>query len=569
MGYPDPFTKGIPPRKDLAGDQPASGSSEKVCLIGRFLDEYCESEETRRAYRTDLADFFEGEISPKEAGQVELSDIRRFLREKAEDVKFGTLRRRASTLSIFFQWLKGEELVEVSPLADGPGPKALATRAENHAGEEAAPSDETPSSGEAGLGTTDASDSEELGAPEPEDGEKGRPSEGQSSGEQFSEEEPSGEDMIEEKGPQEGLPEEGPAEEKKGPEEESFPAVENPLLGRGSLAGREAQADVNSTGQEAPGGEDVPERKGSEWEDVQDSEESMAESDDSRAVPLGEKWESGGGEPGKTNSEETHSEDEGSPQEGTRLGLAEPAGDSDPSGFSSGLLSALSFLGEGPPAGLFPEDFLQVPTWAEASVKLRVAHAFRFGHEAFEEGTKAKLQSLPGVIAQGLSLLSDRERFPEGAIQKPYYVLMAPSGEWIVTVWRAGEEGGSGGSLTRPMASGLATRLTMAKPLMDAKGRMDEEGTAPSAHGEAARLLWLIYGRGWTLTGPFYDLLEEAIGLPFGRAEGEPERAPTKRFGAAGTKGAREEVALEVTTLLAKGLGLEKSDEVKIDRTSL
>jgi hypothetical protein len=79
--------------------------------------------------------------------------------------------------------------------------------------------------------------------------------------------------------------------------------------------------------------------------------------------------------------------------------------------------------------------------------------------------------------------------------------------------------------------------------------RMEEKGEAPALGSEAVRLLWLLHGRGWALTGPLYDLLEAAVGVLPAPTGPEP-RAPTKRFEAVGTEEAPEAVALEVATLL-------------------
>jgi hypothetical protein len=585
-------------------EEGTEGGSEEARLIGRFLEGY-DSKQTRRAYRNDLTGFFGEEVTGEEVREVTTAGVRRYLREEAGKYGFETVRRRASSLKAFFEWLEEEGVAEENLLGEAPGPAALARQAQNH-DEQSHDGEETavPHDADPAAGSTDGEDHEvedpgERTAsrrtetdPEREPSEEGMPEEGSR------EEDPSREDPTREDPESADPRREGPSWETPREEDASGgqgASRESGALGAGSL-GKEWEPknwepEEPRRPAEARGpGRDLEEGAPEDGEsDGRDTEDNGFE---------GERPEDGGlGDDGHEEGSESGESESGGPGEDEGgLDAADP--DGDPADIPMTLLFSGIRTGEGlvpeggmpsaeelPPEGTFPEGFLEVPSWAEASLEVQIGTSIRFTGEAFEEGMGIRLRSVPGAIVHGLSLLADAERFPEGAIEKPYYRITDPSAEWMVTVWRTGKEGQFGGEghpggeaadegdfalldFALPMASGLAARLTFAKPLMDAKRRMEEEGKAPALGSDAARVLWLLYGRGWPLTGSLYDLLEAAIGLPFGRKGPETGRGPTKRFEPAGAEETREEVALEVATLLAKGLGLSKRDKVEIARTT-
>lgn len=104
MGYPNPF--------DLRHFRPGAEGG----LVEKFLSTY-ESRQTRRNYRTDLSQFFEGEtVGLRQVEQVGREDLAQFLREKSSSLARSTLQRKLETLRSFFAWLRERGVLQEGPL---------------------------------------------------------------------------------------------------------------------------------------------------------------------------------------------------------------------------------------------------------------------------------------------------------------------------------------------------------------------------------------------------------------------------------------------------------------------
>lgn len=97
-----------------------------VNLLELYLRIRHESENTRRAYRYDLEEFFgTGEVTPQLAARARFTHVRAHLEDlKARDLKASTIQRKISAVRSFFRWLlavseaEGLELIDYNP-ADG------------------------------------------------------------------------------------------------------------------------------------------------------------------------------------------------------------------------------------------------------------------------------------------------------------------------------------------------------------------------------------------------------------------------------------------------------------------
>jgi len=94
-------------------------------LLFRFLDRQ-ESESTRQGYRRDLQLFFseflgKEEVTARAAGSVSREDIYLFLQFRTGRDKDTTVRRRATALLSFFQWLHNEGHLDNPPVEEDKG----------------------------------------------------------------------------------------------------------------------------------------------------------------------------------------------------------------------------------------------------------------------------------------------------------------------------------------------------------------------------------------------------------------------------------------------------------------
>lgn len=107
---------------------PSTGSAPPGDLISVFLNRY-ESDQTRRAYRHDLEGFFGEETAGlADARAASTEEILTHLRNEAESVGRQTLRRRATTLKSFFEWLAEEGKLQRSPFPEADSTRSLIDR---------------------------------------------------------------------------------------------------------------------------------------------------------------------------------------------------------------------------------------------------------------------------------------------------------------------------------------------------------------------------------------------------------------------------------------------------------
>lgn len=108
MTHPNPF--------ELRHHRPDSGGD----LVKQFLSTYG-SRKTRRNYRTDLRQFFEGEeVNRLKASQIGEEDITEFLRGRADSLKRATLKRKLETIRSFFRWIARQNMIDDLPIREEP-----------------------------------------------------------------------------------------------------------------------------------------------------------------------------------------------------------------------------------------------------------------------------------------------------------------------------------------------------------------------------------------------------------------------------------------------------------------
>ena len=526
MGYPNPFLDGIPTRTECAGGGAPSGAA----LINRFLEGF-DKKNTRRSYRGDLKGFFGGEASLKEIRQVEARDVRGYLREEAEDLGEQTVRRRATTLSSFYRWLWEEGLVEETPFSETEGPRKLAKQAFA----------DKASANEASAEGAFANDESAFAKQAVEQNGEETPTK-ETPTKETPTKETSGEDTGQAKTQLPETEDEAPTEmsdtevrdtEARGVEAKGVEA-------RGAEArGAEARNPVEperpeerpeqrpeQRPEEGPGavGEEDRTEKPPEEEPPEEEppEEPMAEE------PMAEELPSE-----KPPAEEESSVEESSVEESPAPSELPPAGQGrGPEEIAKWFLEGVGPVdaprpGQGGKAEQFSEELLEVPGWAGRDLQVQILPPIRFTGKRFEDGLDIELRELPSAIAEGLRLLDNREWFPSGAIRHPYYWIVGQESEWMVTVWRAGEErpttgteatgteatgteatgAEATGAEARP--DGLATRLKFDGPLTDAHNERENDSGPPSEKSESekseseksesekseevGRLLWVLW----------------------------------------------------------------------------
>lgn len=173
-GSPDP--KGSPDSKGSDKDPMGrDGPDEELGLIGRFLRQY-DNENTRRLYRTDLeklerflaesrgtgvhgaGESVEARV-PEDARREELLQ---FLRAESTSVGRATLRRRATALKLFFDWLEAEGHADSRPIGSDESVSSLVdTVLEENSGREENPGREESPVGEEKSNKEESSNREE------------------------------------------------------------------------------------------------------------------------------------------------------------------------------------------------------------------------------------------------------------------------------------------------------------------------------------------------------------------------------------------------------------------------
>lgn len=100
-------------------------------FLRAFVD-HLSSEQTRRAYRTDLLRFFQSEkVSEAQVTSVKVSDVQSFVRAlRDEGASLATQRRRLAAIRSFFDWLIEENVISHNP-ARKPTVKPIAPDADS------------------------------------------------------------------------------------------------------------------------------------------------------------------------------------------------------------------------------------------------------------------------------------------------------------------------------------------------------------------------------------------------------------------------------------------------------
>jgi len=93
-----------------------AGLSRDADLISLYLQRY-DRDQTRRAYRTDLEQFFDtASVDLELARAASFMDVNRHIRElEGRDRKPATIRRRVAAIRGFYDWLLALEVVERNP----------------------------------------------------------------------------------------------------------------------------------------------------------------------------------------------------------------------------------------------------------------------------------------------------------------------------------------------------------------------------------------------------------------------------------------------------------------------